>query len=296
MTFSIELLPAPFGPMIARISCSRTSNETSWSAFTPPNESETPSTTSNGAPMFRWCCIGWRERPSGCLLRRRGREYLRVDDLQRRRDRAGAAVLELHLRLDVALALAAVERVDQRRVPLADEAPPDLARAGDLAVVGVELLVQDEEAVDLGPGELRVGSEVGVHALDALAHEVGHCALPGEIGVAAVRQVAPLGPVAHRVEIDVHERAHPVALVAERDRLLDVGKELQLVLDVLRREQRPVLELADIHRAIDDLEVAVLVEVAGVAGVEPAVVRLRLGGRFGVLVVGLEEARRADEH
>ena len=38
---------------------------------------------------------------------------------------------------------------------LADEAAADLARARELAVVGVELLVQDQEAVDLAAGELR---------------------------------------------------------------------------------------------------------------------------------------------
>jgi hypothetical protein len=38
MQLSIELLPAPFGPMMARISCSRTSKLMSVSAFTPPND------------------------------------------------------------------------------------------------------------------------------------------------------------------------------------------------------------------------------------------------------------------
>ena len=38
MTLSIEVLPAPFGPMMARISPLRMSNETSVIAFTPPND------------------------------------------------------------------------------------------------------------------------------------------------------------------------------------------------------------------------------------------------------------------
>src|SRR3990172_3808292 len=295
ITFSIELLPAPFGPMIARTSCSRTSNDTSCSAFPPPNESETPSTTRTGAPIFRWLCIGRRGERSGGPASRGSRERLRVDDLQRRGDRAGATVLELHLRLDVAVALAAVERVDRHLVPLGDEAPAHLPRPGDLAVVGVELLVQDEEAVDLRPGELGVGGEVGIHLLDAPADELVDRALRREVAVAGVCEVAPLGPVADRVEVDVDERAHHVALVPERDRLADVGKELELVLEVLRREQRAVLQLADVLRAVDDLQVAVRVQIPGVAGVEPAVVRLHLGSRFGVLVVRLEEPRRADQ-
>ena len=44
MTLSIEVLPAPFGPMMARISPLRMSNETSVIAFTPPKASETFST------------------------------------------------------------------------------------------------------------------------------------------------------------------------------------------------------------------------------------------------------------
>ena len=47
--------------------------------------------------------------------------------------------------------LAAVQRVDQHLVLLGDEAAPHLARARQLAVVGVELLVQDQEAADLLP-------------------------------------------------------------------------------------------------------------------------------------------------
>ena len=40
MTLSIELLPAPFGPMMARISCSSTLKEMFVSACTPPKRSE----------------------------------------------------------------------------------------------------------------------------------------------------------------------------------------------------------------------------------------------------------------
>ena len=36
-----------------------------------------------------------------------------------------------------------------------------------LAVVGVQLLVQDQEAVDLAAGHLLVGGQVGVDLLDA---------------------------------------------------------------------------------------------------------------------------------
>ena len=175
-----------------------------------------------------------------------------------------------------------------------------LLRARQLAVVGVELLVQDEEAADLAAGEALVGGEVGVDLLDAVAHELEHLGLLRQVGVAAVRQVALLGPVADRLDVDVDERADLVAPVAEGHRFLDVREELQLVLDVLGREQRAVVgaadDAADVLGAVDDLQVAARVEEAGVAGVVPAVGVEHLGGRCGVLVVLLEQPGRAHQH
>ena len=209
---------------------------------------------------------------------------------------AGAPVLVAHLRLDVHHLLAAVERVHQRGVLLADVAAAHLARAGQLAVVGVELLVQDQEAMDLRVGEspapaARSAFTFSMHSRTSVVDLVAR----GEVDVARVGQVALLRPVAHRLHVDVDEGADAVAPVAEGHRLLDVGKELELVLEVLRREQRAVGELADVLDAVDDLDVPVGVEVARIAGVEPALRVLRLGGRLRVLVVLLEQARRADQ-
>ena len=49
MTLSMEVLPAPLGPMMARISPLRMSNETSRERLHPPKESETLSTESSGS-------------------------------------------------------------------------------------------------------------------------------------------------------------------------------------------------------------------------------------------------------
>ena len=51
MTLSIELLPAPFGPMIARTSCSSTLKETLVNACTPPKRREIDSSSRIGAPI-----------------------------------------------------------------------------------------------------------------------------------------------------------------------------------------------------------------------------------------------------
>src|SRR5947199_5082977 len=50
MTLSIEVLPAPLGPIMARISPLRISKETSTSARTPPNAKDTRSTESSTSP------------------------------------------------------------------------------------------------------------------------------------------------------------------------------------------------------------------------------------------------------
>jgi hypothetical protein len=66
MQFSIEVLPAPFGPMMARISPFWMSNETSVSAFTPPKPSDTFSTARITSPLTM-------SGPSGALTMRHPR-------------------------------------------------------------------------------------------------------------------------------------------------------------------------------------------------------------------------------
>src|SRR6266496_852357 len=118
--------------MIARTSCSRTSNETPFSALTPPKASDTPSTESRTSPI--WCACG-ASRTCGALtgsgraLCGGGGEGLGVGDLQVGGDLAGTAVLVAHLRLDVHARAAVVQCADQRGVFFADGAPAYFARA-----------------------------------------------------------------------------------------------------------------------------------------------------------------------
>ena len=221
---------------------------------------------------------------------------LRIVDSQVGSDDARPTVLELDERLDVLDVASCVQRVDQHRVLLGDEAATHLARARQLVVVGIELLVQDQEPLHLRIGETGLAGELGIHLLDAAADQLVHGGLRRKIGVAGVGNAAPLGPVADRADVDVDERAHAVAVGAEHDRFLDVREELELVLDVVRREHRAGRELADVLRAIDDLQLTARVDEAGVAGVEVAVGVDRLGGRIGPLVVLLQQHRPAHQH
>jgi len=58
MQLSMELLPAPLGPMMARISCSFTLNEMSVSAFTPPNRRLMFLTSRMTSPIFLVVMVG----------------------------------------------------------------------------------------------------------------------------------------------------------------------------------------------------------------------------------------------
>src|SRR5690348_1705890 len=119
MTLRRDDFPAPFGPMMARISCSRTSKDTACSATTPPKESEMPSTSRIGPPTVLPTAVS-QGRGSGGLAARGDAESPCVHDRQVRRDRSRAAVLEAHLRFEEAVIRLRVERVDQRPVFLPD--------------------------------------------------------------------------------------------------------------------------------------------------------------------------------
>src|SRR3954465_15636980 len=106
--------------MIARTSCSRTSNEMSVSALTPPKRSEMFCNSRTGAPMA--CprctvCSDWVFMSmSGGTLQLRRFECLRVADL----DVVGSAG-------------APVQGVEQRPVAVGHRPAPDAAHAGEEA-------------------------------------------------------------------------------------------------------------------------------------------------------------------
>src|SRR5262250_802688 len=181
MMLSIEVLPAPFGPIMARISPLRMSNETPATALTPPKASDTFSTASSTLPATMSCSLGalmprlreyddatraagslrsfshgGRERTevaarSCCFLHRRHRHRLHVADFDAGGEHALAAILERYLGGNIGLARAVIERRDQRRITFRDETTAHLLGAGDFAVVGIEFFMQDEKASNLRP-------------------------------------------------------------------------------------------------------------------------------------------------
>jgi len=57
MQFNIELFPAPLGPIIALISCSKTLNDVSVIAFTPPKLKEIFFTSKTGPPIGKFLSV-----------------------------------------------------------------------------------------------------------------------------------------------------------------------------------------------------------------------------------------------
>src|SRR5690242_17031628 len=126
MTLSIEVLPAPLGPMIARISRWRISMLMSVSALTPPKDRLMCSARRRGSPMRFVALMMGSARPAQRFHRGRGGD---VVDRELGLEHALAAVLEGHFGGDLGRPGAGVERIDQRLEPLADEAAAHLARA-----------------------------------------------------------------------------------------------------------------------------------------------------------------------
>src|SRR6201981_2096614 len=330
MMLSSEVLPAPFGPIMARISPLRISNETPATALTPPKASDTSSTASStlpaaiscslGALMPRLracddaacaagspCCLSHEENEriaiaarscrSCRFLHRRHRHRAHVADFDASGEHALAAVLERYLGANVGLARAVVERCDQRRITFRDETTAHLLGARDFAVVGIELFMQNEKASNLRPRHGLLVRQRAVHLLHMFSEHVVDPRMRRQLLIGAIDDIVALGPVSDRGEVDVQHGADAVTLVAVDHGFADIGIELEFVLDVFRREQRTIVEAPDILGPIDDLEMTGLgIDEAGIAGVHPSVGSLGLRSLLGVLVVAQEHAGRLEQH
>lgn len=145
-------------------------------------------------------------------------------------------------------------------------APPHLARSGELLVVGVQELVEKDEALDP-----KLLGKLLVHLLHLLADELGHLGLQGEVQVGGVGQAPVLGPLAHGLGVYVDEGGQIGLPVPEDHGLLDVRGKLQLVFQELGAEDRAFLGAHHVGKAVNDHQVAVLREVPRVPGVQPPV-------------------------
>src|SRR5450830_781428 len=218
-------------------------------------------------------------------------EGLDVGDLQIGRNHALAAVFEFHLRLDVLRLLARVERFDQHAVFLGNKTAPYFAGTREFVIVRIQFFMQNQKAMNLRIGQQRILHQISVDLFDAFGNQGIDTLMRSQIGVSAVGEVASFGPVADGIHVNIDEGSALLALVAEDDRFLDERKELELVLDVLGREHRAAGHLADILGAVDDFEMTIGVEEAGVTGMEIAVFINRFGSCIRAFEVRLHQAR-----
>ena len=161
---------------------------------------------------------------------------------------------ERHLGRDVRRRRSVIEGLDQRRVSFGDVAAAELLRARQFVVVRIELLVQDEEAADLRAGDHLFLRRRPVHLLDLLGDDLGRVDCPRARCRTRrrCRSARPSSPPPH---VDVDQGAHGVARRERPPR--GCWEELELVLDVFRREHGAVGEVAHVIGAVDDLQLAV---------------------------------------
>ena len=157
--------------------------------------------------------------------------------------------------------------------------------------------MQDQEAPDLRRRHCLLVDQRAVDGRDVLRQQLIDTRVRRQLLVRAVDDVVALRPIADRGQIDVEHDADEITLVAEHHSLADVRIELELVLDVFRRNQRAIPEPANVFRAVDDAQVSGPgIEEAGVAGLDEPVLGGDLGGPGVVLEIADEHARRFEQH
>src|ERR1700726_4539045 len=177
---------------------------------------------------------------------RHGRIAHELDYGQRGADALGGTVLESDHGIDRNMALTAVDRVDDGGVFLVDDAATNFPGAGEFAVVGIELLVEQQE-----PGNPLRRRQRGIDGFDLLAQQRIDFRARGEVGVGGERDAVFLRPFRDDREPDADHRRQRIAAGAQYYRLGDVRREFQLVLDVLRREPLAARGFGQILDAVD---------------------------------------------
>src|SRR5215210_4318047 len=181
-----------------------------------------------------------------------------------------------------------VERVDFPLVLVGDHVALHLQRRGQLAALLRQVVRQDLELL-----HLLDARKLCVHLVEMLLDDCPHLGVLAQLR--RVRRppllLAELRALLH-VEGDQSDQIGPA--VADHDALRDVRALLDLGFEVGGGDVLAARRDDDVLLAAGDREVAVLVELAEVAGVQPAVLE-RLARGLLVLVVALEDVRPPDQ-
>src|SRR5215813_8416159 len=225
MTFSSDVLPAPLGPIMARISPASISTLTSLSACTAPKARAICCTCNKGTLLGLGAGCDSRSMPSTTAASSLGDGYRgcgsHVTDQQLCLERPTPSVFKDYLGLDRHTVISTIQGLNERRILLSHKATPDFPGTGQLSIIRVELFMEDEEAADLSPRHLWIVRQTGIHARNFPLDESVDLWPSRQISIARVGQAAALGPVAYCLEVDVDEGPYKRPLLAIHHGLFD---------------------------------------------------------------------------
>src|SRR4030095_14401951 len=160
MTLSSDVLPAPLGPMMARISPASRSTLTSLSACTAPKARAICCTCSKGTLLGLGAGCNGFSLPSATATLSLGDGYRGcwsyVTDQQLCLERPTPSVFKDYLGLDRHTVISTIQGLNECRILLRHKATPDFSGTGQLSSVQIKFLVEDEEAGNLGPRPLWI--------------------------------------------------------------------------------------------------------------------------------------------
>src|SRR6266850_2398961 len=184
-----------------------------------------------------------------------------------------------------------VEGFDDRAVLLFDDATLELERKSEAPIVKGEVFGEQSETLDgfvlreMHGEALHLGIDQRVHRGMG-----GHLLIVGELD----SLLGELGGDGHGIRND--EGHDEFAFIADDHGVKNIRTGFESVFDGLRSDEFARGGFQQVFLAIGDVEIVVLVQVADVAGAEPAVFAEHFGGCFRFLVVALHDARTFDEN
>src|SRR5262249_27039079 len=202
--------------------------------------------------------------------------------------RATSPALSVPLNESGAARKLGVEGVDVLLELFGDHVALHLQRRSQLARLLREVVGQDLELLHLlHPRELLVDG------IEVLLEDLAHPRVPAQLGRVG-RPALLLAELLALLHVERDQRHQVWPPVPDHDALGDVGALFDLRLEVRRGDVLAAGGDDDVLLAAGDREIAIGVELADVAGVEPPVLQ-RLTGRLLVLVVALEDVGPPDQ-
>src|SRR6267378_1782112 len=183
-----------------------------------------------------------------------------------------------------------VEGLDDGGVLLLDDAALELEGEGEAAIVERKIFGEKSEALDG-----LVLREMDGEALNFRFDQRAYPGMRGQLRIGGELDSLVGGSGGNGDGIGDDERGNKFAPITDDHGIQNVGARLQSVFDGLRSDEFSRRRFDQVFFAVGDEEIVVLVEIADVAGREPAVFGKNFTGGFGILVVALHDTGALDE-